>query len=85
MVDKLMGNTIKDDINMLPHICDTEFEYQLSSVFVNIVSEERPYGTRSTSTVVVKVNGEFFFYEKHMDNDLWKEQNETYTIVKTDK
>ncbi|KAI3774222.1 hypothetical protein L1987_48769 [Smallanthus sonchifolius] len=85
MVDKLMGNTIKDDINMLPHICDIELEYQLSSVFVNIVSAERPYGTRSTSTVVVKVNGEFFFYEKHMDNDIWKEHNETYTVVKSDK
>ncbi|KAK9070838.1 hypothetical protein SSX86_009406 [Deinandra increscens subsp. villosa] len=85
MVDKLMGNTVKDDISMLPRIYAPEFEYQLSSVFVNIVSTERRYGTRSTSALAVKVNGEVFFYEKHLENDSWKEQTEIYTIEKSDE
>ncbi|KAI3804066.1 hypothetical protein L1987_32234 [Smallanthus sonchifolius] len=85
MVDKLMGNTVKDDISMLPPIYSPEFEYQLSSVFVNTISTERRYGTRSTSALTVKVNGEVFFYEKHLENDLWKEQTETYAIEKNDK
>lgn len=38
MVDKLMGNTVKDDVSMLPRIYSPEFEYELSSVFVNTVS-----------------------------------------------
>ncbi|KAK1440882.1 hypothetical protein QVD17_06715 [Tagetes erecta] len=84
MVDKLMGNTIKDDISMLPRIYNSEFEYQLSSVFVNTVSTKGRYGTRSTSALAVKVNSEVFFYEKHLENDLWKEQSETYTIEKND-
>ncbi|KAI3804068.1 hypothetical protein L1987_32237 [Smallanthus sonchifolius] len=85
MVDKLMSNTVKDDINMLPPIYSLEFEYQLSSVFVNTVSTKRRYGTRSTSGLTVKVNGEVFFYEKHLENDLWKDQTETYMIEKNDE
>nr|XP_043625341.1 uncharacterized protein LOC122596776 isoform X2 [Erigeron canadensis] len=80
MVDKLMGNTVKDDLNMLPRIYSPEFEYQLSSVFVDIVSAKRRYGTRSTSALVVKASNEIFFYERHLENDLWKEQTETYMI-----
>ncbi|KAD6795647.1 hypothetical protein R6Q59_020462 [Mikania micrantha] len=85
MVDKLMGNTVKDDISMLPNIYTPEFEYQMSSVFVNTVFAERRYGTRSTSALAVKVNGEVFFYEKHLENDLWKEQTESYMIEKNDE
>ncbi|KAM0025828.1 putative transport and Golgi organization protein [Helianthus debilis subsp. tardiflorus] len=40
MVDKLMGNTVKDDISMLPGIRSPEVEYELSSVFVNTVLTE---------------------------------------------
>lgn len=38
LIDKLMRNTVKDDISMLPGIYGPEFEYELSSVFVNPVS-----------------------------------------------
>ncbi|KAF5767253.1 putative transport and Golgi organization protein [Helianthus annuus] len=85
MVDKLMGNTVKDDISMLPGIRSPEIEYELSSVFVDTLLTERPYGTRSMSALAVKVTGEVFFYEKHLENGLWKEQTQTYTIEKNDK
>lgn len=35
MVEKLMMNTVKDDESMLPHIHPPEWEYPLSSVFVD--------------------------------------------------
>ncbi|GJW33014.1 transport and Golgi organization protein 2 [Tanacetum coccineum] len=85
MVDKLMGNTVKDDLSKLPHIYSAEMEYQLSSVFVDGESAEGRYGTRSTSALAVKASGEVFYYEKHLDNDLWKEHIETYMIEKNEK
>nr|GEU50043.1 transport and Golgi organization 2 homolog [Tanacetum cinerariifolium] len=82
MVDKLMGNTVKDNLSKLPQIYPPEFEYQLSSVFVDTVSVKGRYGTRSTSALAVKASGEVFFYEKHLENDVWIEQTETYLIEK---
>lgn len=35
MVEILMTNTVKDDESMLPKIYSAEFEYQLSSIFVD--------------------------------------------------
>lgn len=37
LIDKLMRNVVKDDISILPGIYDPDFEYELSSVFVNPV------------------------------------------------
>lgn len=86
MVDKLMRNTVKHDISLLPKIYASEFEYQLSSVFVDTIGDmRRRYGTRSTSALTLKASGEVFFYEKHLENDLWKEQSHTYTIQKYGK
>ncbi|XP_023746668.1 uncharacterized protein LOC111894802 [Lactuca sativa] len=81
LIDKLMRNTVKDDISMLPGIYGPEFEYELSSVFVNPVSP-KDYGTRSTSALAVKASGEVLFYERHLENGLWKENTETYMIEK---
>ncbi|KAI3499245.1 hypothetical protein L1887_35038 [Cichorium endivia] len=83
MIDKLMRNTVKDDISLLPGIYGPDFEYQLSSVFV--ASPKGDYGTRSTTALAVKKSGEVFFYERHLENDLWKEITETYMIQKKDK
>lgn len=41
------------------------------------------YGTRSTSALLAKATGELFFYEKHLENDLWKEQTATFQIEET--
>ncbi|KAJ9560704.1 hypothetical protein OSB04_005864 [Centaurea solstitialis] len=80
MVDKLMRNTVKDETSMLPKIYAPEFEYQLSSVFVDMVTPKGRYGTRSTSALAVKASGEVFFYERHLENDSWKEHTATYMI-----
>ncbi|KAJ0851894.1 putative transport and Golgi organization protein [Helianthus annuus] len=69
---------------MLPGIRSPEIEYELSSVFVDTLLTET-LCTRSMSALAVKVTGEVFFYEKHLENGLWKEQTQTYTIEKNDK
>ncbi|PWA41417.1 hypothetical protein CTI12_AA554070 [Artemisia annua] len=85
MIDKLMGNTVKDDLSKLPQIYPPEFEYQLSSVFVDTVSVKGRYGTSSTSALAVKASGEVFFYEKYLENDMWIEHTEAYLIEKNEK
>ncbi|GAV88748.1 NRDE domain-containing protein [Cephalotus follicularis] len=81
MAAKLMTNTIKDDESLLPHIYPFEREYHLSSIFVDMDSPLGRYGTRSTSAVSVKPSGEVCFYERRLENDLWKEQTITFQVV----
>ncbi|KAL9415628.1 hypothetical protein AB3S75_043842 [Citrus x aurantiifolia] len=82
MADELMMDTTKDDESLLPHIYPPETESHLSSIFIDT---ERPlgrYGTRSTSSLYVKSSGEVYFYERHLEKDLWKEQTVAYQIEK---
>ncbi|XP_059654146.1 uncharacterized protein LOC132300884 isoform X2 [Cornus florida] len=80
MADKLMRNTVKDDENMLPHIYSIEWEYQLSSIFVESVTPSGLYGTRSTSALSLKTSGEVSFYERYVEKEIWKEQTVNYQI-----
>ncbi|XP_057421426.1 uncharacterized protein LOC130715358 [Lotus japonicus] len=85
MVEKLMTNTIKDEEYMLPGIYPPERELPVSSVFVDV---EFPllgrYGTRSSSALLVKSNKEATFYEKHLDQEKWKEKMVTYQIIEAE-
>ena len=38
MANELMTNTIKDDISVLPRIYPPEYEYELSSIFVDTMT-----------------------------------------------
>lgn len=78
--EKLMKNTVKDDERMLPSIYPPEWEYQLSSIYVEAETPKGRYGTRSTSVISVKTSGEVRFFESHLENNLWKEQTVTYHV-----
>lgn len=80
MADKLMMDTTKADENSLPKIYPAEFEYQLSSIFIDTDTPLGRYGTRSTSVVLVKVDGEVCFHERYLEDDSWKEHIITYQI-----
>ncbi|KAF7834547.1 transport and Golgi organization 2-like protein [Senna tora] len=82
MVEKLMTNTIKDEESLLPGIHPPQREYPLSSIFVEVDFPWGRYGTRSSSALLVKSNGEVCFYEKYLDDvDVqWKEKTVTYQI-----
>ncbi|CAK9177920.1 unnamed protein product [Ilex paraguariensis] len=81
MTGELMRNMIKDEESMLPAIYPPEWEYHLSSIFVEAETPLGRYGTRSTSALSMKANGEVCFYETHLENESWEEQTVTYQIA----
>ncbi|KAL2895180.1 Transport and Golgi organization 2-like protein [Bienertia sinuspersici] len=82
MVNKLMRDTKKADESRLPHICQLEWEFSLSSIFVKADTSEGYYGTRSTAAITVSGNGEVSFYETYLEKEMWKEQIINYCIEK---
>lgn len=82
MVETLMRNTVKDDESRLPKIYDADFEYQLSSIFVDTDTAKGRYGTRSTSVLSVNSRGDVNFYERHLDKETWLENAESFQIEK---
>lgn len=80
--EKLMNNTTKDEESKLPRIYPPEFEYHLSAIFIEVDTPLGRYGTRSTSAVVLKTSGEVCFYEKYLDEDMWKKHTISYHIEK---
>ncbi|KAK4783098.1 hypothetical protein SAY86_007472 [Trapa natans] len=86
MADKLMMNDVKDeDESLLPGIYTPQFEYQLSSVFVDTDSPLGRYGTRSISALTVKFDWELSFYEKHLEEEEWKDKTVTFIIEADDR
>ncbi|RAL53187.1 hypothetical protein DM860_006859 [Cuscuta australis] len=80
---ELMQDTTRDeDENDLPGILSPEFEFQLSSIFVEIESPSgRRFGTRSTSALAVKNSSEVEFYERSYHvNGLWEEQTISFNM-----
>ncbi|KAJ7964554.1 Transport and Golgi organization 2-like protein [Quillaja saponaria] len=80
LVEKLMTNTIKDEECLLPKIYPPEQEYYLSSIFVEADFPLGRYGTRSSSALSVKANGEVSFYEKYLYNGEWDDKTLIYQI-----
>nr|GMD43603.1 transport and Golgi organization 2 homolog [Ipomoea batatas] len=82
MVEKLMRDTTKPDHTLLPHICSLDWEFSLSSIFVQVHTPLGLYGTRSTSVVSVDGTGEVDFYEVSLENGKWKEKMVNYQYGK---
>ncbi|KAL2927350.1 Transport and Golgi organization 2-like protein, partial [Bienertia sinuspersici] len=80
MVEKLMIDTAKADESSLPGILPVYLEHQLSSIFISTDTPLGRYGTRSTSVVLVKADGEVCFHERYLEEDCWKEHVMTYQI-----
>ncbi|GMN34746.1 hypothetical protein TIFTF001_004873 [Ficus carica] len=58
MIEKLMRDKVKANESELPHICATDWESNLSSIFVQVDTPLGLYGTRSSAALTVKTNGE---------------------------
>ncbi|KAG0474457.1 hypothetical protein HPP92_014143 [Vanilla planifolia] len=83
MVVKLMSDNVKADLHSLPITgCMPEWEFDLSSIFVDVESNKGRYGTRSMTAISVTSDGEVRLYEKYLDiNDgVWKEHTMQYQI-----
>ncbi|KAK4754816.1 hypothetical protein SAY87_008573 [Trapa incisa] len=86
MADKLMMNDTKDEEeSLLTGIYTPQFEYQLSSVFVDTDSPLGRYGTRSISALTVKSDWEMSFYERHLEDKAWKDKTVTFIIEADDR
>lgn len=80
MSEKLMKDTTKDDESKLPQIYPPEWEYNLSSIYVEADTPMGRYGTRSTSALAMDTSGNMTYFEKHLDADLWKEKVISFQI-----
>ncbi|XAR61535.1 hypothetical protein NMG60_11015987 [Bertholletia excelsa] len=82
MVQKLMRDSVKADKSMLPHIRSLDWEWNLSSIFVEVDTSLGRYGTRSTAVLTIKAGGEVNFHEIYLECEKWKEQTIKYQIEK---
>ncbi|KAF8406713.1 hypothetical protein HHK36_008805 [Tetracentron sinense] len=82
MIEELMKDTVKADKSMLPQIYPPEWEFNSSSIFVEIDTPSGWYGTRSTAALSVRTSGEVSFYERYLEKEMWKEHTVNYQIDK---
>ncbi|WVZ86738.1 hypothetical protein U9M48_033475 [Paspalum notatum var. saurae] len=74
MVEGLMMDTIKPNRSLVPDTgVDPEWEYKLSSIFIDTAKGQARYGTRSMVALAIKLDGEATFYERYLEDGLWKE------------
>ncbi|KAK7275749.1 hypothetical protein RIF29_16871 [Crotalaria pallida] len=73
ITEKLMKDKVKAKKSSLPHICSYDWEFNLSSVFVEVDTPLGLYGTRSSAALTVRSNGEASFFETYLDCGKWKE------------
>ncbi|KAJ1272303.1 hypothetical protein BS78_06G192000 [Paspalum vaginatum] len=74
MVEGLMMDTIKPNRSLVPDTgVDPEWEYKLSSIFIDTAKGQARYGTRSMVALGVKLDGEATFYERYLEDGLWNE------------
>ncbi|XVE94405.1 hypothetical protein REPUB_Repub02eG0005800 [Reevesia pubescens] len=82
MIEKLMKDKVKADKSKLPGICALDWEFNLSSIFVEVDTPLGLYGTRSTAALTIRAGGEVGFYEKYLEKDVWLERTINYHIQK---
>ncbi|KAL6651205.1 hypothetical protein ACP70R_010130 [Stipagrostis hirtigluma subsp. patula] len=74
MVEELMMDTVRADRAMVPDTgVDPEWEYELSSIFIDTTKGQARYGTRSMAALAAKLDGEVTLYERYLESNLWKE------------
>ncbi|CAM8945595.1 unnamed protein product [Rhodiola kirilowii] len=74
MVEELLKDTTKADIRKLPGICSAEWEHALSSIFVEVDTPLGLYGTRSMAAMAIERSGQVSYYEKYIEDEIWKEK-----------
>ncbi|KAJ7957977.1 transport and Golgi organization 2-like [Quillaja saponaria] len=82
IIQKIMRDTVKADESLLPRICSLDWEFNLSSVFVEVETPLGLYGTRSTAALTVTASGEVNFYEMYLEKDTWKEHAINFRMKK---
>lgn len=84
--DRLIAEVLTDSarapISSLPKTGLSEAEeHAVSPIFV--YRENPPYGTRSMAIVAVQKNGQTNFYEKYLEDGVWKDHNLSFSSTTT--
>ncbi|KAM0946960.1 putative transport and Golgi organization protein [Dioscorea sansibarensis] len=80
MAEKLMQDTTRVDQDQLPNTgCGLEKESLLSSIFIDVDTDQGRYGTRSTIALCVRENAVTLF-EQYLEGALWKEHTFQFQI-----
>ncbi|XP_027938574.1 transport and Golgi organization 2 homolog [Vigna unguiculata] len=82
VLQKLMKDKTKADETHLPHIRNLDWEFNLSSIFVEVETPLGLYGTRSSAAIVVKSSEEVSFFEAYLEESIWKEHVIDFHIEK---
>lgn len=84
IIESLLSDSEKADYSHLPETgLPLETEHVLSPIFV--YRNVPPYGTRSMAVVAVLKTGEATFYEKYIEDGVWKDHKLSFTIPTTTK
>ena len=72
LIDEVLADSTSAEISRLPKTgMSEEMEHILSSIFVQW--ESRQYGTRSMAVVAVHKTGQITFYDKYLEDGVWKD------------
>ncbi|CAA7407091.1 unnamed protein product [Spirodela intermedia] len=81
LVKQLMCDRVKAERDRLPNTgCDSDWEWNLSSIFVEVDTKRGRYGTRSTAVVAARPSGDVEFYEAYLEMGVWKDHTIRYQI-----
>ncbi|KAE8680375.1 Tetratricopeptide repeat-like superfamily protein [Hibiscus syriacus] len=82
MVEKLTKDKVKADKSKLPGICALDWEFNHSSIFVEMDTPRGLCGTRSSAALIIGAGGEVSFYDKYLDEGVWFERTIDYHLHK---
>ncbi|XP_061351150.1 uncharacterized protein LOC133296215 [Gastrolobium bilobum] len=82
VIQKLMKDKTKAEESRLHHVCSLDWEFNLSSIFVEVETPLGLFGTRSSAALIVRLSGEVSFFEAYLDDGVWKEHVIDFHIQK---
>eukprot|EP00250_Pteridium_aquilinum_P014365 c21942_g1_i1 orf=219-1049(+) len=80
-LQELLMDDVKADRASLPQTgYSVDWEHELSSLFVNCISSQGPYGTRSMIVFAVDNDGQVNLFERFLEDGCWKEHEYAFEI-----
>lgn len=83
--ERILGELLMDDVKAdeasLPQTgCALDWEHKLSSIYVDCVGSQGPYGTRSMMVFSVENDGKVTLFERFLEDRCWKEHEFCFNI-----
>lgn len=81
VIKELLLDDVKADRASLPQTgCDEDWEHNLSSICVDCIGRQGPYGTRSMIVFAVGNDGQVNLFERFLEDKCWKEHEYCFEI-----